>query len=208
MSKERSDFIKPIHNLFPVSEKSAEIAFASIFESLETENTDFLESTITVFSTENKKLYLDFINVASFLNTIMTIIGDDRAIDYYSIGTILGYATLRTEAYSRGGCLPEISEEIIDTQLLDFLGQEANIEEFLKENPQMNMERVLKGMIKTLEDFHEQEPALTKVLNKYVTTKIDTPTHSILFLKGFLNIYSIFKTNHEVEKIRSIFEGK
>lgn len=207
MSVERPESLKPVHNLFPVSQQSATASFESIFNALETGEGDFLLEKMRVFKTENKELFDLFSRMAS---SIYQITKNDSLVHHYLLGALLGYTTLREEAFSRGGSLPVISNEIIRTNILDSLGIEKNLEEFAislrkKEDLEHNIAIIKHGKKDMLEKFVEQEPNLFIVMNHYIS-KIEKPTEAYMLVMSFLTLHSIFTTNHEVEKIRSIFE--
>ncbi len=208
MSVERPESLKPIHNLFPVSEQAATASFESIFNALEKREGDFLLEKIRVFKTENKELFDLFSEMAS---SIYQITKNDSLVHHYLLGALLGYTTLREEAFSQGGTLPVISDEIIRTNIRDSLGIEKNLEEFAislrrKEDLEHNIEILKNSKEDMIEKFVKEEPELTIVINNYIS-KIEKPTEAYMLLMSFLTIHSIFKTNHEVEKIRSIFES-
>jgi hypothetical protein len=209
MSKERSEFLhQPVHHLFPVSKQSASASFESIFNALETGKNDFIIEKIKIFEAENKDLFDVFSVSATFLHETTE---NDSLVRHYLLGGLLGYTTLREEAFSRGGTLPIISKDVIRTSVQDSLDIEGNVDEFFisfreKVDLKQNIERIKNATDDNMRKFFDEERELTAVIKKYIH-KIEGPHEARLFLLSFINLYSIFKTNSEIEKIRSIFKN-
>jgi hypothetical protein len=208
MSVERPESLKPVHNLFPVSKQSATTSFESIFSALESGKVkvDILEDKIEQFNKENSVLY-DFLSVTTLLMYEST--EDEEVLDLYLLGALFAYTTLREEALRRGGALPVITDDILRTTIIDLIDIEQNRIKLVNANSEKDLDSFLKILeerrVKMIENFFQQEPELGARLQEYLSGF--KKVHAEAIQLGILDVYSVFRTNHEIEKFRSKYSS-
>lgn len=204
MSVERSEPIRYIHNLFPISEQSATTSFESIMGALETGRVDILDDKVKQFKKENTVLFYR-LSVAAIM--LYELTKDEDVMDLYLVGALLGYTTLREEAIRRGGALPVISDDILKTRIMDVIDIEQNREKLVNANSEKDLDSFSKileeGKAKMVDNFFQQEPELGAVSKKYLSGF--KKVHAETIQSAILFVYSVFRTNHEIEEFRSQF---
>ncbi len=209
MSVERPESLKPVHNLFPVSTQSATTSFEYIFGAIESGRVDILAGKLKQFKKENSVLH-DFLSAtASVIYELHESTEDKDAIDLYLVGALFGYTALQEEAFSRGGVLPVVSNDIIHTTMMDSIDIEQNRAKLVNANSERDLDSFLKTLeernVKMVENFFQQEPELGARLQEYLSGF--KKVHAEAIQAGILTIYSIFRTNHEIEELRSKYSS-
>lgn len=184
MPEERPQQLQPIYDPFPVRAESAESVSRNLIRTRGGSNLEILYTTATNFRTENPDLFV-------FMAESAKVIAQSRPqipfVDYL-IGASIGYELLAAEARLKGGQLPQIPEEVIETRMGDDLS--------------FGIEQRYNGDY--LLELGKQEPALVELLQQYFDRrKIADQVRAM----AIVHVFAVFRTNKEIQEVRNLVEG-
>lgn len=223
--------IVEVHDLFPISEQSAYIAFAPLDQEFDPSKRDrFSKIATSIFEDGNPSLFR-FLLYRQKVRQRGSPAGEiaEAVFESYRMGLIVGYTALQMEAEERTpgvGTLPEISiefygpwirdtidREVTDIEALsDILGArdseiDAGSDEAIEADLEKLelLERLNKFRFGYVSAFFKSEPALNNAVDRYITET--NPLASAIRLSAFgravRDVCSIFKAYHEVQSLKA-----
>lgn len=197
MAERREKKTPIIHNPFPVSKSVAFGAAAAMCSYCsEVGSVEGLSKFAENLKKENPEL-------GGFLWAQIVTGLDPHQTVAFLIGSIYVYESLRLEARHRGGCLPVITHQEIERYISDHTSKgEIPFRQRQRQTLTPELGAYLDGKVN---EFQTAEPNLAQgftVLTKLMTG-LDQEQISLAERSTF-QIYAIFKTHSEIQKIREI----
>ncbi len=204
----------PSYNVFPVSEEAvakAEVVFDeySDFLQLATNNIRSYDQTRSNFRSTQRELFDFMVTLGKAMRPI--------ASQFYTTGGVMMFTALNAEASLRGLRFRRIPIEVMNTYLYDSADIERNqVEVGAGLGPSgETIAALTKRLNEKIDDFRDGEPELMHLVKRvrdfivnpeglkiaFPSLTVEQATNDILH--GMWDIYGVFKTAYELEKLRN-----
>jgi hypothetical protein len=203
---ERESAERPIiHHLFPVREMSVFTAYHKLFVPFRRGNTKPLGEELDYLVNTDEVLVYRILeggeNVEKFSH--------GKARNYqYNLGAMTTYRAFREEAVFRGGILPKITDDILETHFQDSADVEWSRERNKNSSPfdivdgKVDQSVELQATLSQVDEFYRTEKGFRKFFPRSMFSSPDYGW-SIVGI-GMLEVYNIYKTNSEIEKTKEL----
>lgn len=205
MSEKKEERGSVVHDVFPVSSKSATDAVHAIAGAGAKAFLEHLSSILNAIQVENPEVAKLFVTYSALLNTLS---GQnlDPGTDFW-LGGIYAYEVLRREAQTRGGCLPTISPHEIQT----FESDHTSIKGV--HFSQLHIKRseifavgreVGENLIRRTDELSSVEPHFIRGFELLMQRMRVNESSARMAKSGAYQMYAVFKTHSEIERIRQM----